>query len=459
MGGLINDQNRKWIILAVGSLAFGLIMLDETVVAVSLPTMQRDLSMSVLESHWVINAYLLVIAGFIAVGGKLGDIVGYKNLFITGVLVFGIFSLAAGFAQNSTWILITRALQGLGAAVIFPASMALVALSFPPQQRGMAMGIYGALGTICSASGPLIGGYLTNDISWRWIFWINLPIVSLIAIFFWLSWREPELDSKRPRIDYPGLITLVIGISSLVLAIMQGPDWGWTSGVVIGSFIVAAISLTIFFVTELRVREPLIEIDLFSNGTFSSSNLVIFTGQYTKIAVIVFGALYLQEVLKMDPLRAGVALLPAMAPIPVMAVLAGNATDKYGPRNPALIGLVLAVVALIFMGLTVGTDRYLYLVPTLLVWGISVSWMFAPALVAVMNTVPIEKQGQASGIVLTAQIFGATIGLSVLSVLLREIHTYKIVFVSTGLFTAVVFLMAWMFLERKSGSEDKTSCL
>jgi len=318
----------------------------------------------------------------------------------------------------------------------------------------MAMGIYGALGTICSASGPLIGGYLTNDISWRWIFWINLPIVSLIAIFFWLSWREPELDNKRPRIDYSGLITLVIGISSLVLAIMQGPDWGWGSAAVVGSFIVAAVSLTIFFNTELRVREPLIEIDLFNNGTFSSSNLIIFTGQYTKIAVIVFGALYLQEVLKMNPLRAGVALLPAMAPIPVMAFLAGNATDKYGPRNPALIGLILAVIALTFMGLTVGTDRYLYLVPTLLIWGISVSWMFAPALVAVMNSVPIEKQGQASGIVLTAQIFGATIGLSVLSVLLREIHTYKAVFITTGLFTLFVLIMSWMFLERKRGSED-----
>jgi len=140
------------------------------------------------------------------------------------------------------------------------------------------MGIYGALGTICSASGPLIGGYLTNDISWRWIFWINFPIVSLIVIFFWLSWREPVLDTSRTRIDYLGLVTLVIGISSLVLAIMQGPDWGWTSGVVIGSLIVAAISLTIFLITELKVREPLIEIDLFSNGTFSSSNLVIFTG-------------------------------------------------------------------------------------------------------------------------------------------------------------------------------------
>ncbi len=447
---LINDQNRKWIILSVASLAFGLIMLDETIVAVSLPTIQHDLSMNVLQSHWIINSYLLVIAGFIAVGGKLGDVIGYKTLFIAGVLVFGIFSLAAGFAESSTWILTTRALQGLGAAVIFPASMALLALTFPAEQRGKAMGIYGAIGSSCGASGPLIGGYLTNDISWRWIFWINFPIILIIVFIFWLAWREPDLDIPRPRIDIFGLVTLVIGIGALVLAIMQGPDWGWGSNTVIILFMTAALFLGVFLVIELKVREPLIEIDLFKNGTFSSSNLVIFTGQFTKIAVIVFGALYLQEVLKMDPLKAGVALIPAMLPIPIMAVLAGNATDKYGARNPVLVGLLLAAIALILMGLTVGTDQYLFLVPTLLIWGISVAWMFAPALVAVMNSVPVEKQGQASGIVLTAQIFGATIGLSVLSALLREIHTYKIVFMTTGLFTLLVLIIAWMFLERKT---------
>ena len=448
----INDQNRKWIVLTAASLAFGLIMLDETVVAVALPTIQRDLSMSLVLSHWVINSYLLVIAGFIAVGGKLGDITGYKRLFVAGVLVFGVFSLVAGFAQTSTWILVARSFQGLGAAVIFPASMALLALTFPAEQRGMAMGIYGAIGSTCSALGPLIGGFLTNEISWRWIFWVNLPIVLFIILVFISAWREPSLKAPRPRIDFLGLVSLVIGISSLVLAIMQGAGWGWGSPVIVGLFISAILFLIGFCLVELRVKEPLIELDLFNNGTFSSSNLVIFTGQFTKIAVIVFGALYLQEVLRMDPLKAGIALLPAMAPIPLMAVLAGGATDKFGPRYPVLFGLLLAAIALVFMGLTVGTDRYLYLVPTLLAWGISVAWMFAPALVAVMNSVPGEKQGQASGIVLTAQIFGATIGLSVLSAILREIHTYRIVFITTGIFTLLVLIIAWVFLDRKSKS-------
>ena len=449
MGTLINEDNRKWIILVAASFAFGLIMLDETVVAVALPTIQRDLSMTQLLSHWVINSYLLVIAGFIAIGGKLGDIIGYRTLFVAGVLIFGIFSLAAGFAQSATWILATRALQGFGAAIIFPASMALLALTFPADQRGMAMGIYGAIGSTCSALGPLIGGYLSDEISWRWIFWINVPIIAIIILVFLASWREPALDTRRPRIDLSGLITLVIGISSLVLAIMQGAEWGWGSSAIVSLFIAAAFFLGMFYIIELKVREPLIEIDLFKNRTFSSSNLVIFTGQFTKIAVIVFGALYLQEALKMDPLKAGVALLPAMVPIPIMAILAGHATDKYGARYPVLIGLFLAALALVLMGLTVGTDRYFLLVPTLLAWGISVAWMFAPALVAVMNSVPAEKQGQASGIVLTAQIFGATIGLSVLSALLREIHTFRIVFITAGLFTVLVLIIAWVFLNRE----------
>ncbi|MEM7007752.1 MAG: MFS transporter [Thermodesulfobacteriota bacterium] len=448
MDGIINDQNRKWVILAMASLGFGLIMLDETVVAISLPTMQHDLSMNVVQSHWIINSYLLVIAGFIAVGGKLGDITGYKTLFVTGVLIFGIFSLAAGFAQNAVWILTARAMQGLGGAIIFPASMALLALTFPAEQRGMAMGIYGAIGSSCSALGPIIGGFLTNDISWRWIFWINFPIVLLILVVFLAAWREPKLDAPRPHIDLWGLVTLVIGISSLVLAIMQGPEWGWGSSAIISLFAVSAVFLVMFYVVELKVKEPLIEIDLFKNGTFSSSNLAIFTGQYTKIAVIVFGALYLQQVLKMDPLKAGVMLFPALVPIPFMAVLAGNATDKYGPRNPVLIGLFLGAIALFAMGLTAGTDRYLYLVPTLVLWGISVSWMFAPALVAVMNAVPAEKQGQASGIVLTAQIFGATIGLAILSAVLNELHNFRIVFISTSAVAVVTLLIGWLYLER-----------
>ena len=449
---LINDQNRKWIILVAASCAFGLIMLDETVVAVALPTIQRDLSMSLVLSHWVINSYLLVIAGFIAVGGKLGDIIGYRKLFVTGVLVFGIFSLAAGFAESTVWILVARAFQGLGAAVIFPASMALLALTFPVGQRGMAMGIYGAVGSIFISLGPLVGGYFTDEISWRWIFWINLPIVAIIVLIFLAAWQEPNFEVSRPKIDIPGLITLVIGVSSLVFAIMQGAEWGWSSPIILSLFVLAVLALAIFCIIELKAAQPLIEIDLFKYGTFTSSNFAIFTGQFTKIAVIVFGALYLQQALKMDPLKAGTALLPAMIPIPFMAVVSGRATDRFGPRYPTLLGLLVAGVSLVLMGLTVGTDRYDLLLPALILWGVALSSIFAPALTAVMNSVPDEKQGQASGIVLTSQILGASIGLALLSAVLSEFHSFRIVFITTACIVLLALIVGWFFLDRNRNS-------
>lgn len=197
------------------------------------------------------------------------------------------------------------------------------------------------------------------------------------------------------------------------------------------------------------MKEPLIEIDLFNSGTFSSSNLTIFTGQFTKIAIMVFGALYFQEVLKMNPLMAGLALFPAIVPIPFTAFLAGKATDRYGPRLPVLAGLLLAGISLTAMGLTVHSERYLYIAPTLVGWGLSVAWMFAPALVAVMNSVAVEKQGQASGIVLTSQIFGATIGVAVLSALLQVFHDYRVIFLTTGAFTFFTLIISWLFLERR----------
>ena len=443
----MSDNFKKWSIFIAASMAFGSIMLDETIVATALHTIQKDLSMSQVAADWIINSYLLVIAGFIAVGGKLGDIVGYRILFTAGVLIFAISSLLAGFAENTSMLLATRAVQGIGGAIIFPASMAILALTFPPSQRGFAMGIYGAVGSIMLGSGPIIGGYLTDLISWRWIFWVNVPVAVVVLSLFLSFWKEPVFDTARPKIDMRGLITLILGTGSLVLAIMQGPEWGWTSPLILLLFAAAVVLLITFSLTELKVKQPLIELDLFNNGTFSSANLLIFTGQFTKTAVIVFGALYFQEILKMDPLKAGLALMPAMIPVAFAAVIAGRATDKTGPRKPSLLGLFGGSIFLILLGLTVGLNNYYILIPTLFLWGFSMPFIFAPALVAVMNSVPEEKQGQASGIVLTAQIMGASIGLAVLSAVLLEFHDFRYVFLTIGIFVALVTVTAWYYLD------------
>jgi len=441
------NKYGKWFVFIAASMAFGSIMLDETVVATALPTIQKDLSMSLVASHWIINSYLLVIAGFIAVGGKLGDIIGYRVLFTAGVLIFGISSFAAGFAESTFTLLTARAVQGIGGAIIFPASMAILALTFPPSQRGFAMGIYGAVGSIMLGIGPLLGGYFTDAFSWRWIFWINVPVSIVVIAMFLSSWKEPVFKTVRPKIDFLGLILLVLGTGSLVLAIMQGAEWGWKSEIIIGLFVISALLLTLFTITELKIKQPLIELDLFNNSTFSSANLLIYTGQFTKTAVIVFGALYFQQALKMDPLKAGLALMPAMIPVGIMAIVAGRATDRFGPRGPSLFGLFLGSLSLILMGFTVGNDSYLLLIPTLFVWGATMPFIFAPALIAVMNSVPEVKQGQASGIVLTSQILGAAIGLAILSAILLEFHNFKSVFLTIGIFVAFVTIVAWFYLD------------
>lgn len=450
---IVLNRYRKWFVHIAASLAFGLILLDETVVAVALPTIQKEFSMSLVLSHWVMNSYLLVLAGFIAIGGKLGDVFGFRKIFVIGLFLFGGSSVAAGFAQSPAWLISSVTIQGLGAAIMFPTSVAIIAYVFPPGQRGLAMGIFGSIGTVFLSIGPLVGGYFIETVSWRWIFWINVPIVTIIIAVFLIAWREPKLIPKRGRFDYKGLVTLVSGISILVLAIMQGPDWGWDSLLIISLFISSAILLILFCITELKVRNPLIELDLFRSGTFNVSNLQIFTGQFCKLSIVVFGALYFQKVLNMEPFKAGLALLPAMVPIPVMAVVCGKLTDRYGPRYPSILGLMLGGLAITSIGFVTRFERYDFILPLLVLYGLSQPYLYTPPRVAVTNTVPDEKQGQASGIVSTAQMIGATMSVALLSAVLLEFNSFQIVFIFTGVFALIVTVLGWFYLdpERKLG--------
>ena len=441
------DKYRKWFIHIAASLAFGLILLDETVVAVALPTIQKEFSMSLVLSHWVMNSYLLVLAGFIAIGGKLGDIFGFRKIFIIGLLLFGVSSISAGFAHSPAWLISSVTIQGLGAAIMFPTSVAIIAYVFPPEQRGLAMGIFGSIGTVFLSIGPLIGGYFTETISWRWIFWINVPIVTIIITLFLSAWREPVLKQKNVKFDLKGLVTLVSGITLLVLAIMQGPDWGWDSKLIISLFVLSAVLIILFCYTELKVNNPLIELDLFRSGTFNVSNLQIFTGQFCKLAVVVFGALYFQKVLHMSPFQAGIALLPAMIPIPIMAVICGRVTDRYGPRYPSILGLMLGALAIIMIGIVTEFKNYDYILPLLVFYGLSQPYLYTPPRVAVTNSVSDEKQGQASGIVSTAQMIGATMSVALLSAVLLEFNSFMIVFIVTGTFALIVTLLGWFYLD------------
>ncbi len=445
---ILNDKNRKWWILVAMGGVVGLILLDETVVGIALPSVRRDLGLSQVASHWVINAYLLVFAGLAAAAGKLGDVIGLKRLFILGVVIFGVSSLAAGFAQNGAWLITARAIQGIGAAVIFPSSMAMVTIAFPKEQRGLALGIYGAIGTVFLALGPLIGGFLTDVFSWRWIFWINPPIAAGIALMVAAAWVDPPREQATARFDYLGLMLLVSGLSLFVFALMQGPEWGWSNPAILALLIAGLALLATFVVVERRIATPLIDVDLFDSATFSACNLVVFAAQFSKIAVIVFGAIYLQNALNLSPLEAGLALVAAVGPAPFTAALSGRLADRVGSRIPTLAGLTAAGLALLWVGFAVVWDSYWLLLPALLVWGGASPFLFMPPQRAIMNAVPASKQGQAGGIAMTSQLLGGTIGMAVCGTLFVMTNDFRVVFLATAAWMLAVLLIGWFAIER-----------
>ena len=425
----------------------GLVLLDETVVSVALPTMQADLGMSTLSSHWIINAYLLVFAGFAAAAGKLGDIFGLRRMMIVGLVVFGLASIACGFADNGTALIAARATQGIGAAIIFPISIAMMSHAFPPQQLGFALGIYGSIGTVFLALGPLVGGFLTDALSWRWIFWVNPPFVLAVIAILLLKWTPQPLPAARPRIDAVGLVLLVSGLSLFVFSLMQGPELGWRNPATIAALTGGVVLLVVFTLFELRVAQPLVDMDLFSSAPFRAAGFTIFMAQFSKIAIIVFGALYFQRRLGMDPFVAGLALLPAVAGNPLTAAPMGWLTDRVSHRKLVLLGLALTGASVLWIGVYTAADNYWLLLPGMVVWGLSLALLFLPPNKIMLSAVVPEKQGLAGGLVMSSQLVGGTVGMAVCSTLFHVTQHYGLVFVVTAALLFVAFAVSWVSIK------------
>jgi len=453
----VSETGRKWWILAAMGLAGGLILLDETVLGVALPTIRRDLGMGEVASHWVINAYFLVFAGFSAAGGKVGDLFGLKRTVILSVTLFGVASLAAGFAENTAWLITARAIQGLGSAAIFPATLAMVTNAFPKEERGGAIGMLVGIAAAFLLAGPVVGGFFTELLSWRWIFWINLLCVVPVVAIVWAVWTDPPKDEAKPRIAMGELITLVAGLGLLVFAIMQSADWGWHSPVILGGLAGGLVLLAAFVLIERRRDAPLIDVRLFQNPTFSACIFQVFAGQYSKVVVVVFAALYLQHILKMSPLTAGLALLVAVIGTPAMSSPSGKMADKFGARGPCLIGTAVAAAGMIWIGLAFAFQSYPMLVPGLLLWGCAVPLCFIPAQRAIMSAVPANAQGQASGITATIRLLASTIGMAVSSVILATTGSYRAVFLVSGGVLAIAMLVGWLVIERRSEAIPEAS--
>jgi len=445
---VIGDANRRWWILAAMGGTLGLVVLDETIVGVALPTIRHDLAMGLVASHWIVSAYLVIFAGLAAAAGKIADLADIRMYFVAGVLVFALASVACGFAQNGTWLIAARAIQGVGAAVIFPTSVAMLAKVFPPEQRGLAFGIHVACGGTFMALGPLAGGVMIDVLSWRWIFWINLPVAAAVMLIVWTGWAGPARPDSRQRFDFAGLIALVFGLGACVLGLMQGSDWGWSAPATLAFLVGGTVLLAVFVAIEARRAEPLIEIGLFRNATFTSANLAIFAGQFGQISVVVFVAVYLQHVLAMSPLHAGLALLPGVLVLPVSPIVAGRLSDRFGTRRPVLVGLLLFALSLFGIAFAAAAESYVLFVVPLILWGCTMTLLYVPTRRAVMAVVPATEHGEAGGINLTAQLIGGTVGMALSGTLLAETGSYLVVFLVAGGLALAVLVIAWFALER-----------
>lgn len=454
LGLLVTDSSRPWWVLAAASSVLGLVVLDETVVGVALPTIRDELGMTEVGSHWVVNAYLLTFTCFLAAGGKLGDMLGRRTAFPGGAALFLAGSLLAGAAPSGGWLIAGRALQGVGAAVTFPTSMAIVASAFPPQRRGSAFGVQTTIAGCFMTAGPLVGGVFSQALSWRWIFFINLPVVAITASLLLATLAAPAPRTRDQgafgltRFDYPGLAALVAGLTGITVGLMQSTDWGWTSPAVLGGLVGGAVLVAIFVAIELRRAAPLVELDLLAIPTFTGGNVVFAIFQFEKMIVFVFVALYLQHGLGRSPIEAGVVVSVAILPTLMTSRLAGKVRDKHGARVPLTITLVVTAVAVAAVGVATVVGSQALIVAVLVVWGAIMPFIAVTTRPAVMGAVPATKQGQASGVNLSIQMLGGTVAIAVCSPLLILTGAYWPVFVVTGLVTLAAAFVSWQMVER-----------
>jgi EmrB/QacA subfamily drug resistance transporter len=394
-----------------------MVILDATVVNVALPSIQTDLKMSEANLQWIVNAYTLVFGGFLLLGGRAGDLLGRKRLFLGGVVVFTIASLLDGLAQNQGMLIGARALQGLGAAFISPAALAIVSTTFKEgSDRAKALGVWAAIAIGGSAVGLVLGGALTQAFSWPWIFFINVPVG--IATFL-LSLRlipESKDDAAERSFDVLGAVSVTGGLMSLVYAIVQAQQKGWGSAQTIGTFVVAAVLLIGFIFIELRAKAPLVRLSIFRVRSLSSANVVMFLVASGLFAMFYFNSLYIQRVLGYGPLEAGLAFLPFTAGIMISAGIASAYATRIGVRIVAGIGMSLTIVGLLLLTrLPVDGSYWKHVLPALLLSSLGMGAVFMPLTLVATMGLHDDDQGLASGLFNTSQQVGGALGLAILA--------------------------------------------
>ena len=417
---LVTPENKKWWTLAAVSVGLFVIMLDNTVVNVALPSMRQSLHMSLSELEWVVAGYALTFAAFMLTGGKLADYIGRRLIFMVGLSVFTGASLACGLAPNGGFLIGARVVQGLGGALMNPATLSIITATFPPRERGKAIGIWAGVSGMALAIGPLVGGLLTEHVDWNWIFFINVPVGVLGLLAIPLLIDESRDTSHEQRLDVPGLATSGVGLFSLTYAFIEANQYGWGSGRILGAFAVAAVMLVAFLVLEAHQRAPMLELSLFRNRTFSGANgAMLFVG-LAMFGTFFYVSLYMQNVLGYSPVEAGASFLPMTLLIILIAPRAGALTDKVGSRWLVGGGMTLLAVMLFYYSQLGANETFWAILPGLLIGGVGMGLTMTPTTAAAMSAVAVDKAGVGSAVLNSARQVGGSLGIAVMGAIVAS---------------------------------------
>ncbi|MBE7192615.1 MFS transporter [Gordonia polyisoprenivorans] len=403
---------RKWWTLVVVCAATFMLLLDVTIVVVALPDIEHALGASFSQLQWVTDAYALALASLLLTSGSISDKFGRRRIFSIGLVIFTLGSLLCGVAQDPTMLIVSRALQGIGGAMLFATSLALLAATFHGRERGLAFGAWGAVTGIATALGPILGGVLTTGITWRAIFLVNLPI-GIVALYLTLRMVDESRSPHARRIDWPGVLTFTAGLLVGVYGLTEAGQRSWTDGLVLGCFAAAAVLLVAFVIVELRVAQPMFDLGLLRIPTFGGGLIAAFTMNGSLFAMLLYLVLYLQNSLGFSALETGLRLLVMSGCTMIFATIAGRLSEHMPVRWLIGPGLVLVGGGLFAMaGLEAGSS-WTHLIPGLVIAGIGSGLVNPPLAATAVGVVPVHRSGMASGINTTFRQIGIAVGIAV----------------------------------------------
>jgi EmrB/QacA subfamily drug resistance transporter len=413
---MIASDNRKWLALALLVAVQFMVVLDIAIVNVALPSIQTDLGFSQENLQWVISAYALLFGGVLLLGGRLADLLGRRRLFIAGLILFSVASLLAGFAWSEASLIGARALQGLGAAIITPAALSILTTTFAEgRERNIALGAWGGVGALGAVAGVLLGGVLTDALSWEWIFFVNVP-VGLVGLALTPLLLNESHDLTAKSFDIPGAALVTGGLVALVFGITQANDYGWASGETIGIFVAAGVLLAGFLVWETRAAHPLMTFSIFRLRTLTGANvagLILGTATFSMFLML---TLYMQQVLGYSAMRTGVAYLAVAGTAIFWSFLAANLVTRIGVKPVLIVGMTMLTAGVAyFTQVSVGGSYVGDLLPGFLLISVGLGFSFVPISIAALAGVQPAEAGLASGLINTSQQIGGALGVAVLS--------------------------------------------